>query len=132
MLASKELIGRMDRRITFQEVIGSPGDYNVNNTTGWADISSNATVYAQVEEGLGNEAYEGDQLVSIKQSKMTIRYRTDINARNRIVYEGLIYEILSIREIVRRRYLEIKVEEKGIFNPLGEGFSEGYTNGFRS
>lgn len=135
MLASKYKIGDFDRTITFQEKVIVDNDFNEDEEQGWQNITTDPTVPAKKEESgiarLGDERYEADKLTEIRTTIFTVRYRTDVSEINRFYDDdGLIYDIVSINETVRRRFLEIKGKTKQEYIEFGGAFSEGFTPGF--
>lgn len=116
MLSSKEQIGKLDRRITFQEKIIGTNASNEDEETGWQNIATNPTVWASKDERLGSESYRADKLVDYHTIHFICRYRADITAVMRVVCEGRAYNIVSPpAEISRRRYLNIECESGGDF-----------------
>lgn len=96
----------MDRRITFQQAA------EVQSSTGyaektWANLASNATVWAQVIQQNGRELTEGDKVNAEIVTLFKVRYRTDITEKMRIVYGGRNFDILHIKELGRREGLEL-------------------------
>lgn len=135
MLATKEKIGRMDRQITFKRALLSENEsFNTMDTVGWQDVLENPTVFCEKVNMAGNEVYEGYQLTGVSSSKFRIRYRTDLTVMNGILFEGLFYEIVSITETTRRRYMEVLAVQKGkwFLDDSGNGFTIGFTIGFRA
>lgn len=116
MLNHREQIGRLDKRITFQQVVIGVNVSNEDEETGWEDIATNPTVWASKDERLGSESYRADKLVDYHTIVFTCRYRSDITAKMRIVCDQVAYNIVSPPvEISRRRYLEIECESGGNF-----------------
>lgn len=107
MLQSKEQIGKLDRRITFQEKVIGDNVSNEDEETGWQDIETTPEVWANVEEKSGTEEFKADQLNGVKLSHFYIRYRNDLNVKLRIVYGSDLYDIQSILALDRNRYLKI-------------------------
>lgn len=95
--------GRLDRRVTLQQVAetrSSSGDV----VQSWSEL---ATVWAGVQQPSGRTAFEATERQARGDAIFRIRYRDDVTAKNRILYQGDIYEILAIKEIGRREGLEI-------------------------
>lgn len=107
MLQSKEQIGKLDRRITFQEMIIGDDVSNADVETGWQDIETTPEVWANVDERSGTEEFKADQLNGVKLTNFTIRYRNDLNTKLRIVYGSDIYDIQTILPLDRNRFLKI-------------------------
>jgi SPP1 family predicted phage head-tail adaptor len=114
MLTTKEKIGRMDRRITFlQKIEVGNSEYNTQDFSGWENIPTTPTVWCEKLNNNGSEVYEQFQLTEVGSARFRIRYRTDLTVLNAIEFEGLFYEIVSVKETTRRRYLELIGVEKG-------------------
>lgn len=120
----------MDRRITFQRKVITTNGFNEDQITGWTDLSTFPTVWAAVKESNGNEAYAGDKLTAERVTTFTIRYRSDLNEEYRISYDGNFYDVLSILEVSRKRFLEIKTvtnfDESTNIIEEDSGFSSGF------
>ena len=122
MLNHKEQIGHFDRRITFQSKIVGENESNEDEETGWANVSSNPTVWAEKDERRGNEVYRADKLTDYLSVFFTCRYRTDISPKNRLVSDGIPYNIIAITEISRKRFISIECETGGEY--VGESTAE--------
>lgn len=103
MLQSKEQIGKLDRRITFQREIFATNESNEDEGIGWQD---EVEVWAGVDDKPGNEVYQSEQLVAVRSSVFTIRYR-DVNTSWRISFDGSYYDIISIQRPDRKGYLKV-------------------------
>lgn len=114
MLGTKTEIGRMDERITFQEEVITQNVSNEDEQTGWQDISTSPTVWANVEAITGarpgNEEYRADKLTAVETLTFEIRYRSDLNTKYRISYESKYYDIVAITEVGRKNRLKITAE----------------------
>lgn len=97
----------MDKRVTFEQPIYSTDASNQHKIDGWEDIDENATVWANVEYKSGSEDFESDQLVSVKTATIKVRYRTDLKTDYRVVVDSEYFNIHSILEIGRKRFLKI-------------------------
>lgn len=107
MLQSKEQIGKLDRRIIFEEKIIDENESNEDAETGWQEIATTPEVWANVDERSGTEEFKADQLNGVKLTNFTIRYRNDLNTKLRIVYGNDKYDIQTILPLDRNRYLKI-------------------------
>lgn len=110
MLSHREQIGKLDRRITFQKKVIAENESNEDAENGWEDLPISPTVSASKDENTGVEQYEADKLTAVKIVTFICRYRSDLNTTMRIVLNDLAYAIVSISEISRRRFLEIKTQ----------------------
>lgn len=113
MLSVKQNIGALDRRITFQQAVTTTDASNQRKTTGWENIGTTPTVCASVSEKTGNEINQADQLVGVQTKEFVIRYREDLNIQMTVVYNSVRYDIQSIVEVGRHRYLVISTESGG-------------------
>lgn len=113
MLQHNEIIGRLDKRVTFQQKIFTTDASNQHKVTGWEDVATNPEVWAQVDYKSGSEDFQSDQLVAVKMASIGIRYRTDLTTENRVLVGSEIYDILTIIEVGRKRYLRLTCESGG-------------------
>jgi len=107
MLSHKEQIGRLDRRIVFQRPVFGQDVSNQKKIVGWENIPDRFEASAQVDETGGNEMLQAEQVNGIKSAKFTVRYREDLDLELRILYKNVPYNVKSIIEVGRKRYLEI-------------------------
>lgn len=116
MLQSRIRRGELDRRITFIQPVLSTGISNEDKENGWEPVDTNPTQWARKKDLRGKEVMIGDQLHYIQQTIWTSDYREDITGRNRIVYNGKVYVIISITEnggdasSSRHRYIDFLTE----------------------
>lgn len=82
------------------EVIGDTGD--VSKT--WAELD---TVWAITKFLSSTEYVEGNYRVLRSDCEFVIRYRSDVNSGQRIIFDDAEYLIKSIVPIVRKKYLQI-------------------------
>lgn len=108
MLQAKIRRGELDRPITFIKEVVTTGLANQDIIT-WSVIPINPTVFCRKREMKGSEVVIGDQLKYIQKTVFTIVYRTDITVKNRCVFSGKVYEIISITEADEQRnsYLDV-------------------------
>lgn len=101
-------VGRLDRRIrierptTAQDLFGEP-------VPTWGVLD---TVWAQVEPLKGSERFVAQQASAEVDTRFTVRWRDDIDATMRIVYEDAVYDIDSVIEIGRHEGLEIMAKSR--------------------
>lgn len=118
MLYNKQEIGKLDKRITFQEKIVGVNVSNEDEESGWQDIATIPTVWAQVDETSGGEVYQANKLNDWKMVNFIIRHRSDINVELRILYQGVKYEIKSILNASRKGFTKIVAESGGEFQEI--------------
>ncbi len=103
-------IGALDRRITLQT--NTP----TQNASGelvdsWSDV---ATVWAQVTGQSVAEQHEDGQEHAIAQTDFLIRWRSDVNAADRILYDSAVYDVSGIREVGRQEMLLISAAARAL------------------
>lgn len=109
-------LGRFQHRLTIQSrTRGSDGGGGASTT--WADVD---TVWGQIEGTGGNERLYGDQIEARTTHRITIRFRRDVAAKNRILYsyavDGTNYtRTFNINTVInvgeRDKYLELRCSE---------------------
>ena len=101
---------RMDQRVTFQ-VPTLSSDGGGGQVAAWGNIPTTPTVAARVQPKSGREGMEEDRMSAQSVFEITIRNRTDINERMRIVWLGENYNIRAVhRQGGRPLYLKIEAE----------------------
>jgi len=99
--------GDLDQRITIQTLSEAADDFGQRIQT----FSSLANIWAKVEERRGGEAEKGNQIVATKVVDFLIRYKTGLNERMRILYNGQTYKIQTIiNEDARKAFMRITTE----------------------
>lgn len=110
MLQHDQQIGRLDKRITFQSKIIGSNESNEDAEEGWEDIASSPTVWGRLTQRTGVEKYAADRLTGFQGAEIVVRFRTDVTIKMRAVCDDVAYNIISIAEIGRKRYLQIVTE----------------------
>ena len=87
-LAKLDRVGRLDRRITFIEREITDGTSNEDYTGDWVEVDSNPDVWARKADLRGKEVVIADQVKFMYLTIWTVRYRSDLNARMRVVDES--------------------------------------------
>lgn len=95
MLNTATDIGRLDRRITIQQPVYTTNDHNEDEITSWETVT---TVWARVEQRQGSEVIDADRLTYYETTIFTIRYRTGLNVRMRVILDSIPFRIFSITE----------------------------------
>lgn len=73
----------------------------------WQDV---CTVWANWINVHGSEVWAAESVQALKAATVTIRYRSDVDEKCRILFNGVLYEIVSVDNIRQRnRALEMKV-----------------------
>ncbi len=97
---------RFDRYITIQTPSEASNEFGELETT-W---STQAQVWAKKEDRTGKEDFSAARETAFLGTVWTIRYRTDLTEKMRISHDSKTYDIISISEVGRNVYLEIKTE----------------------
>lgn len=101
--------GRLDRRIKIETetaTISASGE----RVPTWSTLADN--VAAEKRDVSGREQSSNGQEVAVGNTLFRIRWRDDIKPTAQVVYLAETYNILVVREIGRRRYLELITEVK--------------------
>lgn len=97
--------GQLDRRVELQHrVLGSRSASGEQAVT----YATYATVWAGKRDLRGREYYAANQMNAEASTAFTMRYRSDVLATDRIVLDGMNYNVRHIAEIGRRQGLEIQ------------------------
>lgn len=131
MLETGVQIGKLDRKITFQEPVYANNDHNEDEITDWENVVS---VWAKTDQKQGSEVVDADRVTYYETTIFTIRHRTDLNVRMRIIFQSVPYRIFSIVEHKgsRKGYMEIAAEvmDNILVEVEGAGFDSGFDPGF--
>lgn len=94
-----------DKRITIQRFVrNGEGSFAEE---GWQDV---CTVWANWVNVHGSEVWAAESVQALKPATVTIRYRSDVDEKCRILFNDVPYEIVSVDNIRQRnRALEMKV-----------------------
>jgi len=96
--------GDLRHRITIQQRSTSEDAVGQLLLT-WTDV---ATTWAKVEQLAGRELMTASAERAENTARITIRYRSDLVEKMRILYGAIIYDITSVSDIEgRRRELEV-------------------------
>ena len=95
--------GRLDRRLTLQRKTATENDYGEPVET-WTTL---ATVWAEKIPVRGSERYAAMQTVAEVEERFKIRYRTGLTPLDRVICDGITYDVQGVIEIGRREGWEI-------------------------
>ncbi|MCV0371077.1 phage head closure protein [Filomicrobium sp.] len=100
--------GTLDRRITIERAVMTTNGFNERVPT-WLPL---ATVWAHRRDASAGEAYRAQEVGAQLTTRFTIRYSStvsDVNPKDRISYDGRVYNITAVREPegTRREWIEI-------------------------
>lgn len=100
--------GDMSRRATLQRATVTYDDFGGEVET-WATL---AEVWLNRRDISASERYRSEEVGSKLTTRFRIRYSSDVadlNPRDRVFYDEEIYNIISVREIKRNRWIEIDI-----------------------
>ena len=100
------LAGKLDRRITISRATETRDAVNAIVQT-WADL---VTVWASKRDVSDGERFQSGTRNASKMTRFQIRWSptvADVNAKDRVVFEGITYDIQNAKELGRREGIEI-------------------------
>jgi SPP1 family predicted phage head-tail adaptor len=106
-------IGAMDQRITLQRIVRT-ADGAGGITEGWADFADCPTIWANVIAKAGNESMIEGRMTATFTVLFTIHNRRDIEPRDRIIWQGVAYNIRGIRDMGGRELRLVIEAERGV------------------
>lgn len=102
--------GKLDQSITIQAFTTADDELG-NQIQTWADV---ATVRAQLLQASTEEFQRGWGTTYEPTYVFRIRWRDGLTLDNRIIHDGVIRPIEEIKEIGRRRGLELRTAGRGL------------------
>ncbi|MGR3452882.1 phage head closure protein [Pseudooceanicola sp.] len=101
------MAGKLDRRITLER--GTVSDDGFNDAIGepWSVL---AEVWAQSMPLSDGERWRAGSIGATATHRFRIRYSSqvaDLNPKDRLVFEGRVYDISGVKELGRRTGLEV-------------------------
>lgn len=105
--------GRMDQRITLQRLTQTADGYG-GFTDAWADFPTMPCVWASVRAKAGREAMTDGRMTASFVVLFEIWNRQDINERDRIVWQGVTYNIRGLRQEGGRQARLVIEAERGV------------------
>ena len=107
------MIGNLDQRITLQSCTTTVDDAGGRTKT-WANFATVPTVWARVQNAAGSEINDADGIAAVQKAVFTIRNRTDVTEKDRIVWDGANWNIREVKRMgSRQMYLKI-IAERGV------------------
>lgn len=103
--------GKLDRRIILQRFSGAVNAFNEIEEV-WSDL---VTRWAMVSPISDAERVRAGAVSATITTRFKIRYSTqvaDLNPKDRVSFEGKIFDIWGVKEIGRREYLEISASAR--------------------
>jgi SPP1 family predicted phage head-tail adaptor len=108
---SRDTIGALRHRVTFEN-LALTSDAIGGKVHIWTPV---ATVWARYEPQRAREIFSEHYLENEETALFTIRYRTDITPKMRVIFEGKQYDIQSIIHVLgERRWSEVTARYKNI------------------
>ena len=98
--------GKLDRRIDLHRATTVPNAFNEPVET----FASFATVWASATPISDGERARAGEVFSSISMRFQIRYSTtvsDLDTRDRVVFDGRVFDIVAVKEINRREGIEI-------------------------
>ena len=84
--------GDLNRVITFQQRNTDKDSFGQQSTT-WTDY---LTARAEIEQLSGSELVSAQALMAETTHRITVRYRPSITASLRVIYQGRVFNVLSV------------------------------------
>jgi len=109
----KTPIGAMDQRITLQR-IARTADGAGGITEAWSDFADCPVIWANVIAKAGNETMIDGRMTATFTVLFTIHNRRDIEPRDRIIWQGVAYNIRGIRDMGGRELRLVIEAERGV------------------
>lgn len=106
-------IGSMDQRILLQRLSRTP-DGAGGTTEAWLNFGCNPHVWANVIAKAGSETMVEGRITATFTVLFTIRNRRDIDPRDRIIWQGVAYNIRGIRDMGARELNMVIEAERGV------------------
>jgi len=99
-------VGALDRRVLVETPTSTRDGYGAV-VPGWSTV---CTVWGNVIPVTGTERKQSDTTIASNFYRVTIRYRTDVAATDRVTFDGKTANIRNIIELGRRDWLELFCE----------------------
>ena len=100
--------GKLDRKIILQRFTETRDEYNEPVKT-WATLATRSASYEPLSDG---EKFSASETAAEASARFVIRYSSavaDLDPKDRLTFDGVVYQILRVKEIGRREGLEITV-----------------------
>jgi SPP1 family predicted phage head-tail adaptor len=99
-------IGTLDRRMTIQRATVTLNEFNEPVET-WSD---HARVWTRRRDASATESYRAQEVGAQITARFTVRWSSqteDLNPRDRLSFDGRLYNITAVRDVGRNRWREI-------------------------
>ena len=105
---AQTVIGRLDRQITFQTFTEAADAVGQMIKT-WANLTTDATVWARVERTRGSEEFVASHVELAKRTvTFVVRWRSELTEEMRVVHNSQNWDIELIETIGREDMLKIR------------------------
>lgn len=91
--------GRFRERVTLQQALRVRDPGGATSDT-WSDV---VTVWASVEPLRGKEFFAADQMQEAVDYRVTIRYRTGVDRKMRVMWRGQALDVVSVIDVHSKR-----------------------------
>lgn len=98
--------GKMDRKIVLQRFTETLDSYNESVKT-WATLATRRASYEPISDG---ERFRASETAANVSARFVIRYSSAVstlNPKDRLTFDGTVFEIVNVKEIGRREGFEI-------------------------
>lgn len=98
--------GDMDRRIQLERFTATRDEYN-EPVKAWAPLATRWAAYEPLSDG---EKFRAGEVAANASARFRIRWSasvSDLNPKDRLMFEGVVHEITGVKEIGRREGIEI-------------------------
>lgn len=101
-------IGKLNRQVSIQANQSVLDEYGEPLPAAWVEV---AKVWADVQILSGLQTIKEGVDVSVVKASMRIRYREDLTAAMRVVYQGRVFDIRAVLpDVSKREYLDLVCE----------------------
>lgn len=94
--------GKLDRRITIERFALVDDGYQ--EVSQWAPV---AELWASATPISDGERWQAGQTQAFVSMRFVVRFRPDITTKDRVLYDGKVFNIVAVKEIGRREFTEI-------------------------
>ncbi len=98
--------GKLDRKIILQRFTSTLDEYN-EPVKSWATLATRSASYEPLSDG---ERFRAGETAANASARFVIRWSaavSDLDAKDRLTFGGVVYQILHVKEIGRREGIEI-------------------------
>ena len=98
--------GKMDRRIVLERFTTTVDSFN-EPVRSWSTLAERAASYEPLSDG---ERFRAGETAATASARFVIRYGAtvaDLNPKDRLTFQGVVHDIVRVKEIGRREGLEI-------------------------